>query len=262
VLDLDFGTYPYVTSSNPSVGSTCTGLGVPPRDIHGVAGVVKVLHYNSHFCSPWTVISPPNTIQAYCTRVGEGPFPTELQGAAGGELREKGGEYGTTTGRPRRCGWIDIPQLKYSIMVSALCTVSTGMRNRVVKRGCVCVCKQQVNGIDSINLTKLDVLTGFQEVKIGARYQDASGQEVGHMPSSLSQFSQVRVDYETLPGWTEDISHCQSFEELPANCQAYVKRLEELLGVPIGWVGVGNARSDMIKKGDTSVFDSTSGAQK
>jgi adenylosuccinate synthase len=139
VLDLDFGTYPYVTSSNPSVGSTCTGLGVPPRDIHGVAGVVKVLHYNSHFCSPWTVTSPPYTIQAYCTRVGEGPFPTELQGAAGGELREKGGEYGTTTGRPRRCGWIDIPQLKYSIMVCAVCSL-INMRNRVVKQDCACAC--------------------------------------------------------------------------------------------------------------------------
>jgi adenylosuccinate synthase len=140
VLDLDFGTYPYVTSSNPSVGSTCTGLGVPPRDIYGVAGVVKVLiPPAATFAQRIVVISLPYTKQAYCTRVGEGPFPTELQGAAGGELREKGGEYGTTTGRPRRCGWIDIPQLKYSIMVSALCTVSTGMRNSVVKRGCVCI---------------------------------------------------------------------------------------------------------------------------
>ena len=196
MIDLDFGTYPYVTSSNPSVGSVCTGLGVPPTRIHDINGIVK----------------------AYCTRVGEGPFPTELLNETGTKLRAAGAEFGTTTGRPRRCGWIDIPQLKYSAML---------------------------NGFTAVNLTKLDVLTGFPEIKIGKRYL-VDGKEVSGMPASLKIYSDVVVEYETLPGWTEDISKVKSFDELPANCKAYVLRLEALMGIPIRWIGVGPGRTDIL----------------
>lgn len=196
MIDLDFGTYPYVTSSNPTAGSACTGLGVSPMRVHNVVGIVK----------------------AYCTRVGEGPFPTELSGDLHQRLQTLGGEFGTTTGRPRRCGWIDIPQLKYSLMI---------------------------NGCTDINLTKLDVLTGFDEIKIGVKYM-YNGQEMPNMPASLSTFSKCEVVYETMPGWKEDISKCRTFEELPKNCQAYVHRLEELLHKRIRWIGVGPDREDCI----------------
>lgn len=198
VIDLDFGTYPYVTSSNPTVGGACVGLGVPPQYLEKVTGIVK----------------------AYCTRVGEGPFPTELSGALHEKLQVKGGEYGTTTGRPRRCGWVDVPQLRYSLMV---------------------------NGINEINLTKLDVLTGFEEVQIGARYW-YQGEVLETMPASLKTYSQVQVEYETMPGWQEDISQCKTFEELPLNCQKYVRRLEELLGQQIRYIGVGPGRDDIIDR--------------
>lgn len=198
MIDLDFGTYPFVTSSNPSVGSVCTGLGVPPTKIKEINGIIK----------------------AYCTRVGEGPFPTELLDETGVKLRAAGAEYGTTTGRPRRCGWIDIPQLRYSAML---------------------------NGFSAINLTKLDVLTGFEELKIGAKYL-VDGKEIKGMPASLKKYSDVKVVYETMPGWTEDISQVKSFNELPANCRAYVTRLEELLGMPIRWIGVGAGRTHIIDR--------------
>lgn len=197
MLDLDFGTYPYVTSSNPSIGSACTGLGIPPQVIGNVQGIVK----------------------SYCTRVGEGPFPTELVDAVGDQLRKAGGEFGTTTGRPRRCGWIDVPQLKYSILV---------------------------NGISELNLTKLDVLSDFDSVRIGTRYL-FEGKELRGMPASLSTYSRVHVEYETLPGWKEDISKCTRFEDLPVNAQRYVQRLEQLLGVPVRWIGVGPGRLDLIE---------------
>jgi adenylosuccinate synthase len=160
-------------------------------------------------------------LQAYCTRVGEGPFPTELLDDVGQRLREAGGEYGTTTGRPRRCGWVDVPQLKFAIMV---------------------------NGIEDVNLTKLDVLSGFETIKIGAKYlRCEGGEELQGMPASIDTYAKVHVEYETLPGWTEDISQCRSFSELPVNCQAYVRRLEELLEGPrIRWIGVGPGRLDMI----------------
>lgn len=205
MLDIDFGTYPYVTSSNPSVGSVLTGLGVSPHKLRGVFGTVK----------------------AYCTRVGEGPFPTELPmdqgGSPGRHLSQVGAEYGTTTGRPRRCGWLDIPQMKYA---------------------------STVNGFTSLNLTKLDVLTGLEEVKIGRDYRTADGQLIKGMPANLSALGDVIVEYEVLPGWTEDISHCKSFEELPLNCQKYVLRVQELLGIPIRWIGVGPNRADVIDRGE------------
>lgn len=159
-------------------------------------------------------------VKAYCTRVGEGPFPTELSGELDDKLRANGGEFGTTTGRPRRCGWLDIPQLRYAL---------------------------QINGCDTLNLTKLDVLTGFAELKIGARYV-YKGQVIDHMPASLREYSEVVVEYETLAGWTEDISKCKRFEDLPLNCQRYVRRIEELLGQEVKYIGVGQGRDDIIVK--------------
>lgn len=198
MLDIDFGTYPYVTSSNPSIGSVCTGGGISPNRLNGIFGIVK----------------------AYCTRVGEGPFPTELKDTIGQHLSSVGAEFGTTTGRPRRCGWLDIPQMKYSNMV---------------------------NGFTELNLTKLDVFTGLKEVKIGVAYI-YQGKKLENMPSNLQLLEECRVEYETLPGWEEDISKCQSFEDLPANAQRYVLRVEELLGTHIRWIGVGPDRFEVIER--------------
>jgi adenylosuccinate synthase len=203
MLDIDFGTYPYVTSSNPSVGSVLTGLGVSPNKLRGIYGTVK----------------------AYCTRVGEGPFPTELmlhEGSVGWHLSVVGAEVGTTTGRPRRCGWLDIPQMKYSALI---------------------------NGFTSINLTKLDVLTGLSEVKFAKSYI-YNGEKLQSMPANLAVLSNVQVEYETMPGWAEDITNCRTFEELPENCQKYVLRVQELLGIPIRWIGVGPSREAVIDRGE------------
>lgn len=204
MLDIDFGTYPYVTSSNPSIGSVLTGLGVSPRKIHGIYGTTK----------------------AYCTRVGEGPFPTELEreipGSIGEHLGVVGAEWGTTTGRSRRVGWLDIPQMRYSTLI---------------------------NGFTSLNLTKLDVLTGLAEVKIGRAYKH-EGKIVNTMPSCLKTMSEIEVIYETVPGWSEDISKARNFEDLPLNAQRYVLRVQELLGVPIRWIGCGANRLDMIDRGE------------
>ncbi|CAJ1425385.1 unnamed protein product [Effrenium voratum] len=239
LLDIDFGTYPFVTSSNTTVGSVCTGLGVPPKQIDTVIGVVK----------------------AYTTRVGHGPFPTELQNEAqslqdhmemyvgpeqslerkghsagpycvspntqvkvGEMLQEVGHEYGTTTGRRRRCGWLDLALVKYSAMV---------------------------NGFDSINLTKLDVLTGLKQIRIAIAYRNSRMTEVrlpcGYFPSHLEDLKDVVCEYETMEGWAEDISKCTSFKALPANAKKYVLRIQELLGIPISWVGVGPDRVSMLK---------------
>ncbi|CAM9856521.1 unnamed protein product [Ectocarpus sp. 6 AP-2014] len=200
MLDIDFGTYPYVTSSNPSVGSVCTGLGVPPNKISNIFGTVK----------------------SYCTRVGEGPFPTETLGETGDTLRKNGGEFGTTTGRPRRCGWLDIPQMRYSTLV---------------------------NGYSVLNLTKLDVLTGMEEVQIGVAYK-FEGKCLDSMPSSLNVLKNVQVEYEVLAGWEEDISDCKEWDDLPTNAQVYVRRVEELLGVYIRWIGVGQDRLAVIDRYD------------
>lgn len=202
MLDIDFGTYPYVTSSNPSIGSVLTGLGVSPRKLRGIYGTVK----------------------AYCTRVGEGPFLTELdvEKGVGKHLAQVGAEYGTTTGRPRRCGWLDIPQLKYSVTI---------------------------NGFTSLNLTKVDVLTGLDEIQLGKAYK-YKGEYLTTMPASLAELGEVEVEYETLPGWTEDITRCTSFDELPANCQKYILRIQELAGVPIRWIGVGPNRLDVVDRGE------------
>lgn len=198
MLDIDFGTYPYVTSSNPSVGSVCTGGGISPNRLRGIIGIVK----------------------AYCTRVGEGPFPTELEDAVGEHLGRVGAEFGTTTGRSRRCGWLDLPQMKYSNLV---------------------------NGFTELNLTKLDVLTGLAEVKLGVAYW-YQGEKLNYMPSNLQCLEEATVEYETLPGWTEDLSKCKTFEELPRNAQKYVERIEEILGTHIRWIGVGQDREEVIER--------------
>jgi len=208
MLDIDFGTYPFVTSSNPSIGSVLTGLGVSPKKLGGIYGTVK----------------------AYCTRVGEGPFPTELNVliGEGSHLATVGHEYGTTTGRPRRCGWLDIPQLKYSITI---------------------------NGYTSINLTKLDVLSGLKEIPLGVAYKTKDGKTLDTMPACLKQLKDVQVEYEVMPGWDEDITKCRNFDDLPENCKTYVKKIEEIVGVPIRWIGVGPNRLDVIDRGEEFEHD-------
>ncbi|KAJ1939601.1 Adenylosuccinate synthase, partial [Linderina pennispora] len=197
MLDIDFGTYPYVTSSSTSVGGASTGLGIPPSRIGKVIGVAK----------------------AYTTRVGGGPFPSELTDEVGQKLRDVGAEYGVTTGRPRRCGWLDLVVLRYSNMV---------------------------NGYTSLNLTKLDVLDVFEEIKVAVSYT-INGRNVTSFPADLDDLETATVNYVTLPGWNQDISKCRKFEELPKNCQDYVRFIEKDLGVPVEWIGVGASRDAMIK---------------
>ena len=199
LLDLDFGTYPFVTSSCTTAGGVCTGLGLPPNKVDCVLGVVK----------------------AYTTRVGAGPFPTELplDGGPGKHFSDVGHEYGTTTGRKRRCGWLDVPLLRYS---------------------------HAINGYDSLNLTKLDVLTGLPTLLIGVDYVvDGAVLPKGYMPPSLDELAKVDVRYLELPGWTEDISSCKQFADLPENARNYVRAIEAHLDCPISWVGVGPGRDDM-----------------
>ncbi len=195
-LDIDYGTYPYVTSSNTTSGGACTGLGLAPSRMESVIGIVK----------------------AYTTRVGAGPFPTELLDATGEQLRKQGGEFGATTGRPRRCGWFDAIVVKNAITV---------------------------NGINTVNLTKLDVLTGFDSIKVAHKYR-LNSKEISFIPSSIEDFEKVEVEYIELPGWSEDLSKIRNFDELPENAKNYVLKLEEILEVPINYIGVGVHRTDMI----------------
>lgn len=199
MLDIDFGTYPFVTSSSPSAGGICTGLGIAPRVVGDLIGVVK----------------------AYTTRVGSGPFPTEILGKGGDLLRFAGQEFGTTTGRPRRCGWLDIVALKYCC---------------------------QINGFSSLNLTKLDVLSDLPEIRIGVSYKQLNGTSMSSFPSDLRILDQVQVEYEVLPGWNCDISSVRKYSELPATARQYVERIEELVGVPVNYIGVGPGRDALIYK--------------
>jgi len=200
MLDIDFGTYPYVTSSNCSIGGVCTGLGIPPKLVGDVMGVVK----------------------AYTTRVGDGPFPTELTNDLGAWIQKEGHEFGVTTGRPRRCGWLDIPLLKFT---------------------------HQVNGYTALCLTKTDILDKLDEIKVGVSYIK-DGKKLDHYPSGIFQFDGVEVEYITMPGWKTSIASCRSFAELPQNCKNYVLKIEELLGLPFKWVGVGPSRDAMILRPD------------
>jgi adenylosuccinate synthase len=198
MLDLDFGTYPFVTSSSTSIGGVCTGLGIPPKLIGHIIGVMK----------------------AYTTRVGGGPFPSEQLNDIGVHLQEVGREYGTTTGRRRRCGWLDLVVMKHSCLI---------------------------NGYDSLNLTKLDVLDGLTEIKIAVKYV-VDGKELVGFPADLGVLSNVDVSYVTLPGWGSAITPVTSFDVLPDNCKQYVSFIEDFLGVPIEWIGVGPRRRSMLKK--------------
>ncbi|WP_303323776.1 adenylosuccinate synthase [Actinomyces radicidentis] len=196
MLDIDHGTYPFVTSSNPTAGGACTGTGVGPTRIDSVVGVVK----------------------AYTTRVGEGPFPTELLDPDGDRLREEGGEYGVTTGRPRRCGWHDAVVTRYAA---------------------------RVNGLTDLVMTKLDVLTGHETIPVCVAY-DVDGERTSEMPLTQSGFHHAEPVYEELPGWTEDITGVRRFEDLPVNAQRYVERIEELARVRVSAIGVGAGREATI----------------
>ncbi|GGU25956.1 adenylosuccinate synthase [Nocardioides albus] len=196
LLDVDHGTYPFVTSSNATSGGACTGSGIPPTRIDRVVAIVK----------------------AYTTRVGEGPFPTELFDASGAYLRDNGHEFGTTTGRPRRCGWYDAVIARYAA---------------------------RVNGVTDFVLTKLDVLDGLDEIPVCVAY-DVDGVRHDEMPVNQTDFHHAKPIYEMLPGWKEDISGARSFDDLPANAQAYVKYVEEISGAPMSVIGVGPARDETV----------------
>lgn len=196
LLDIDHGTYPYVTSSNPIAGAACIGAGVGPTKINYVLGIAK----------------------AYITRVGEGPFPTELNDSTGEYIRKRGNEFGTTTGRPRRCGWFDGVVARYSV---------------------------RINGLSYIAITKLDVLTGLNKIKVCTAYHYRE-KLITEFPSSLRVLSECIPVYEEFPGWQEDISNVKRYEELPVNARRYLERLAELTGAPLAIIGVGQSREQVI----------------
>jgi adenylosuccinate synthase len=198
LLDVDHGTYPFVTSSNATAGGACTGSGIPPTRVDRVIAILK----------------------AYTTRVGEGPFPTELFDENGEFLRKVGAEFGTTTGRPRRCGWVDTVVGRYAT---------------------------RINGVTDFVITKLDVLTGLEKVPVCVGY-DVDGVRHDDMPVNQSDFHHAKPIYEELDGWWEDISGCRTFEELPTAAQAYVLRLEELIGARVSAIGVGPGRDAIISR--------------
>ena len=204
MLDIDFGTYPYVTSSNCSIGGVCTGLGIPPARIGDVFGVIK----------------------AYTTRVGAGAFPTKQENDIGDYLQKVGHEFGVTTGRKRMCGWLDVPLLRYT---------------------------HSINNYTACALTKLDILDELEEIKIGTTYQKKNRdtgklEAMQHFPSSEQDFEGIEVEYITLPGWRKNTSGCRKFEDLPIEAQEYTKKIEELVGVYIRWIGVGQGRDDIIDR--------------
>jgi adenylosuccinate synthase len=200
LLDVDHGTYPFVTSSNPTAGGAATGSGIGPTKITRVIGIVK----------------------AYTTRVGEGPFPTELLDENGERLRQIGGEVGTTTGRPRRCGWYDAVVARYAT---------------------------RINGLTDFFLTKLDVLSGFKEIPVCVAYE-IDGKRYEEMPMTQTQFHHAKPIYEMMPGWDEDISNARKFEDLPVNAQKYVEFLEKISGAPMSAIGVGQHRDATISRRD------------
>src|SRR5712692_1626252 len=200
LLDIDHGTYPFVTSSNASVGGVCTGLGIPPRAIGHVLGVVK----------------------AYTTRVGEGPFPTELFGEMGNRLRESGSEYGAVTGRPRRCGWYDAVAVRYGA---------------------------RINGLDGLALTKLDVLDSLERIDICTSYR-CQGRTITEFPSDIGQLAQCEPVYESMPGWSAPTAGVRTFDRLPEAARKYIARLEEVSGVKAAIVSTGSERDDTILRDD------------
>ncbi|GMA20859.1 adenylosuccinate synthase [Arsenicicoccus piscis] len=200
LLDVDHGTYPYVTSSNATAGGACTGAGIPPTRIDRVIAILK----------------------AFTTRVGEGPFPTELHDEVGDRLREIGHEFGTTTGRPRRIGWLDVVIGRYAT---------------------------RINGVTDFVITKLDNLDTFAEIPVCVAYE-INGERVEEMPMSQSDFHHAKPIYEVLPGWQEDITGCRTFDELPENARRYVEFVEQQIGARVSVIGVGPGRDEVIQRYD------------
>lgn len=197
MLDIDFGTYPYVTSSSPTTGGVCTGAGVPPTALQNLIGVAK----------------------AYTTRVGNGPFPTELNDDLGEQMRQVGKEFGATTGRPRRCGWLDLVSLKHATMI---------------------------NGINNLVITKLDVLTGIHPLKIATKYKTEDGKIIDYFTSSTTKLYNYKPLFEELEGWDEDLTKVTSYDELPVNAQKYIEFIEKYLGINVYLVSVGPERNQNI----------------
>ena len=199
LLDIDFGTYPYVTSSHPVSAGVCVGTGVGPMIINDIIGVAK----------------------AYTTRVGKGPFPTELFDETGDLIRNKGGEFGTTTGRPRRTGWFDAVIVRHSV---------------------------RVNGLSKLAINKLDTLSGIGELKICTAYEKPDGSIIKDFPPTLEELADCKPVYETFPGFDDDVSKCRSFDELPEICKQYILKLEDLCGCKIAMVGIGPDRSQILER--------------
>ncbi|MBW8361401.1 MAG: adenylosuccinate synthase [Kaistella sp.] len=197
MLDIDFGTYPFVTSSSPTTGGVCTGAGVPPTSLQNLIGVAK----------------------AYTTRVGNGPFPTELHDDLGEKIRQIGHEFGATTGRPRRTGWLDLLSLKHATMI---------------------------NGINNLVITKLDVLSGISSLKIATKYKTEDGKIIDYFTSSTTKLYNYEPIYEELEGWDEDITKARTYDELPANAKKYIEFIENYLGINVYLVSVGPERSQNI----------------
>jgi adenylosuccinate synthase len=200
LLDIDHGTYPFVTSSNPVAGAACIGAGVGPKDIDEIWGIAK----------------------AYGTRVGAGPFPTEVDGAFGDMLRERGGEYGTTTGRARRVGWLDLVALRYAA---------------------------RINSLTALAITKLDVLSGINPLQVCTRYRGAEGAEFDYFPYHQTVLHHAAGEYVELDGWTEDLSECRTESDLPESAREYLRFVSEFVGVPIALVGVGPGGEQVIWTG-------------
>lgn len=197
LLDVDFGTYPYVTSSSASVGGVCTGLGIGPQWLDEIYGVAK----------------------AYTTRVGEGPFPSEMDEVAGEKIRKRGGEYGATTGRPRRCGWLDLAALRYAC---------------------------RINGFTGILLTKMDVLSYLNEIPLCVGYQ-LKGKKIQEFPAGLRRLSECRPVYKVMKGWKGDLSHASRLSDLPSEARRYLDEIEKNIQVPIQWISVGQDRSQIFQ---------------
>ncbi len=197
LLDIDHGTYPFVTSSNPVAGAACIGAGVGPKDIDEIWGVTK----------------------AYVTRVGAGPFPTELEGELADEIRERGGEYGTTTGRPRRVGWLDLVALRYAA---------------------------RINSLTALAVTKLDVLSGFDTVRVCTRYRGPEGAEFEHFPYHQTVLHHSTGEYVELPGWTGELAEVRSEDDLPSAAREYLQFIADFVRVPVALIGVGPARDQVI----------------
>jgi adenylosuccinate synthase len=197
LLDIDHGTYPFVTSSNPVAGAACIGAGVGPKDIDEIWGVAK----------------------AYATRVGAGPFPTEIEGPFADLLRERGGEYGTTTGRARRVGWLDLVALRYAA---------------------------RINSLTALAITKLDVFSGLDRIQVCTRYRGAEGAEFEEYPYHQTVLHHAGGEYEEIAGWSEDIGECRSESDLPAAAREYLSLISEYVGVPVALIGVGPGREQVI----------------